>query len=122
MTKILRAGADASPRRTTRVAFEAMESMRRQLSSELGAHGVRVVTLRTGGGLRGIRPGPDHDRGHRKRELRCPDRLGDDRPPQRVPRQVIQPNRNWTGSRAQSRRAGICLKSFEFTAMWMLAG
>lgn len=31
------------------VAFEAMESMRRQLSSELGRHGVRVVTLRTGG-------------------------------------------------------------------------
>jgi len=31
------------------VAFEALESMRRQLSSELGSHGVRVVTLRTGG-------------------------------------------------------------------------
>jgi 3-oxoacyl-[acyl-carrier protein] reductase len=31
------------------VAFEAMESMRRQLASELGPHGVRVVTLRTGG-------------------------------------------------------------------------
>jgi 3-oxoacyl-[acyl-carrier protein] reductase len=31
------------------VAFEALESMRRQLASELGAHGVRVVTLRTGG-------------------------------------------------------------------------
>jgi 3-oxoacyl-[acyl-carrier protein] reductase len=31
------------------VAFEALESMRRQLSSELGQHGVRVVTLRTGG-------------------------------------------------------------------------
>jgi NAD(P)-dependent dehydrogenase (short-subunit alcohol dehydrogenase family) len=31
------------------VAFEALESMRRQLSSELGGHGVRVVTLRTGG-------------------------------------------------------------------------
>jgi len=33
----------------TQVAFEAIESMRRQLSAELGAHGVRVVTLRTGG-------------------------------------------------------------------------
>jgi 3-oxoacyl-[acyl-carrier protein] reductase len=33
----------------TQVAFEAMESMRRQLSAELGRHGVRVVTLRTGG-------------------------------------------------------------------------
>lgn len=33
----------------TQVAFDAMESMRRQLSAELGAHGVRVVTLRTGG-------------------------------------------------------------------------
>ncbi len=31
------------------VAFEALESMRRQLASELGRHGVRVVTLRTGG-------------------------------------------------------------------------
>jgi 3-oxoacyl-[acyl-carrier protein] reductase len=31
------------------VAFAAMESMRRQLSSELGADGVRVVTLRSGG-------------------------------------------------------------------------
>jgi NAD(P)-dependent dehydrogenase (short-subunit alcohol dehydrogenase family) len=31
------------------VAFDALESMRRQLSSELGPHGVRVVTLRTGG-------------------------------------------------------------------------
>jgi 3-oxoacyl-[acyl-carrier protein] reductase len=31
------------------VAFEAIESMRRQLSSELGPHGIRVVTLRTGG-------------------------------------------------------------------------
>lgn len=31
------------------VAFEAIESMRRQLSCELGAHGIRVVTIRTGG-------------------------------------------------------------------------
>jgi 3-oxoacyl-[acyl-carrier protein] reductase len=31
------------------VAFEALESMRRQLASELGSHGVRTVTLRTGG-------------------------------------------------------------------------
>jgi 3-oxoacyl-[acyl-carrier protein] reductase len=31
------------------VAFDAIESMRRQLSSELGPSGVRVVTLRTGG-------------------------------------------------------------------------
>jgi 3-oxoacyl-[acyl-carrier protein] reductase len=31
------------------VAFEALESMRRQLASELGPQGVRVVTLRTGG-------------------------------------------------------------------------
>jgi hypothetical protein len=31
------------------VAFEAIESMRRQLSSELGRHGVRFVTLPTGG-------------------------------------------------------------------------
>jgi NAD(P)-dependent dehydrogenase (short-subunit alcohol dehydrogenase family) len=31
------------------VALHAVEAMRRQLSSELGRHGVRVVTLRTGG-------------------------------------------------------------------------
>src|SRR5688500_1830267 len=31
------------------VAFEALEAMRRQLSTELGSRGVRVVTLRTGG-------------------------------------------------------------------------
>jgi 3-oxoacyl-[acyl-carrier protein] reductase len=31
------------------VAFTALEAMRRQLASELGPHGVRVVTLRTGG-------------------------------------------------------------------------
>jgi 3-oxoacyl-[acyl-carrier protein] reductase len=33
----------------TQVAFEALESMRRQLSAELGKDGVRAVTLRTGG-------------------------------------------------------------------------
>jgi len=33
----------------TQVAFEAMECMRRQLAAELGRHGVRTVTLRTGG-------------------------------------------------------------------------
>jgi NAD(P)-dependent dehydrogenase (short-subunit alcohol dehydrogenase family) len=42
----------------TQVAFEAMESMRRQLSAELGRHGVRVVTLRTGGVPESI---PDFD-------------------------------------------------------------
>jgi 3-oxoacyl-[acyl-carrier protein] reductase len=30
-------------------AFHAVEAMRRQLASELGRHGIRVVTLRTGG-------------------------------------------------------------------------
>ncbi len=33
----------------TQVAFDAIESMRRQLSAELGPHGVRAVTLKTGG-------------------------------------------------------------------------
>ena len=33
----------------TQVAFQAVEAMRRQLASELGPHGVRVVTLQTGG-------------------------------------------------------------------------
>jgi 3-oxoacyl-[acyl-carrier protein] reductase len=33
----------------TQVAFEALESLRRQLAAELGPHGIRTVTLRTGG-------------------------------------------------------------------------
>jgi 3-oxoacyl-[acyl-carrier protein] reductase len=33
----------------THVAFDAVESMRRQLAAELGPHGIRTVTLRTGG-------------------------------------------------------------------------
>jgi 3-oxoacyl-[acyl-carrier protein] reductase len=33
----------------TQVAFEAIESMRRQLAAELGPRGVRVVSLQTGG-------------------------------------------------------------------------
>ncbi|MEW6636201.1 MAG: SDR family oxidoreductase [Actinomycetota bacterium] len=33
----------------TQVAFDAVESMRRQLGVELGPHGVRTVTLKTGG-------------------------------------------------------------------------
>jgi 3-oxoacyl-[acyl-carrier protein] reductase len=45
------------------VAFEAMESMRRQLSSELGPYGIRVVTLRTGGVTESIPEGfPGRDR------------------------------------------------------------
>jgi 3-oxoacyl-[acyl-carrier protein] reductase len=31
----------------TQVAYDAIEAMRRQLSAELGPHGVRAVTLRT---------------------------------------------------------------------------
>lgn len=51
---ILMFGGSGDPMRDyyiggTQVAFEAMESMRRQLAAELGPHGVRVVTLRTGG-------------------------------------------------------------------------
>ena len=33
----------------TQVAFDAIETMRRQLAAELGPHGVRVVTLASGG-------------------------------------------------------------------------
>jgi 3-oxoacyl-[acyl-carrier protein] reductase len=33
----------------TQVAFDAIEAMRRQLSAELGLHGIRVVTLASGG-------------------------------------------------------------------------
>lgn len=38
-------------------AFEAMEAMRRQLSVELGPHGIRVVTLRSGGIPESLPPG-----------------------------------------------------------------
>jgi 3-oxoacyl-[acyl-carrier protein] reductase len=31
------------------VAFTAMEALRRNLASELGPHGIRVLTLKTGG-------------------------------------------------------------------------
>ncbi len=66
---ILAFGGSGDPMRDyyiggTQVAFEAIESMRRQLAAELGAHGVRVVTLRTGGvpeSLPGLR-GPRGDR------------------------------------------------------------
>jgi 3-oxoacyl-[acyl-carrier protein] reductase len=43
----------------TQVAFEAIEAMRRQLASELGPHGVQVVTLRTGGVPESIPEGVD---------------------------------------------------------------
>ena len=51
---ILAFGGSGDPMRDyyiggTQVAMEAVESMRRQLACELGPHGVRVVTLRTGG-------------------------------------------------------------------------
>jgi NAD(P)-dependent dehydrogenase (short-subunit alcohol dehydrogenase family) len=51
---ILAFGGSGDPMRDyyiggTQVAFEAVEQMRRQLSVELGRHGIRVVTLRTGG-------------------------------------------------------------------------
>jgi 3-oxoacyl-[acyl-carrier protein] reductase len=51
---ILAFGGEGNPVRghhlgSLQVAFHAIESMRRQLASELGSKGVRVVTLRTGG-------------------------------------------------------------------------
>jgi 3-oxoacyl-[acyl-carrier protein] reductase len=51
---ILAFGGSGDPMRDyciggTQVAFEAIEAMRRQLAAELGSHGIRVVTLRTGG-------------------------------------------------------------------------
>jgi NAD(P)-dependent dehydrogenase (short-subunit alcohol dehydrogenase family) len=47
-------GGDGPPMRDyslggLQVALQALESMRRQMSSELGGRGVRVITLRTGG-------------------------------------------------------------------------
>jgi 3-oxoacyl-[acyl-carrier protein] reductase len=51
---ILAFGGEGDPMRGyylggLQVAFHAIEAMRRQLASELGPHGVRVVTMRTGG-------------------------------------------------------------------------
>jgi 3-oxoacyl-[acyl-carrier protein] reductase len=51
---ILAFGGEGHPVRgynlgSLQVGFHAIESMRRQLASELGPHGVRVVTLRSGG-------------------------------------------------------------------------
>lgn len=51
---ILAFGGEGDPLRDyylggLQVAFHAIEVMRRQLATELGRHGVRVVTLRTGG-------------------------------------------------------------------------
>jgi len=51
---ILAFGGEGDPSRDyylggLQVAFHAIEAMRRQLATELGPHGVRVVTLRTGG-------------------------------------------------------------------------
>lgn len=44
------------------VALHAIEAMRRQLAAELGPHGVRVVTLRTGGVPETLPPDFDRDR------------------------------------------------------------
>ena len=51
---ILTFGGSGDPMRDyyiggTQVAFEALETLRRQLAMELARHGVRTVTLRTGG-------------------------------------------------------------------------
>jgi NAD(P)-dependent dehydrogenase (short-subunit alcohol dehydrogenase family) len=42
-------------------AFHAMEAMRRQLSSELAADGVRVITLKTSGVPEAVEAGPRRD-------------------------------------------------------------
>lgn len=63
---ILAFGGDGEPMRDfslggLQVAFAAIETMRRQLSMEAGRHGVRVVTLRTGGVPESIPEGPMRD-------------------------------------------------------------
>jgi NAD(P)-dependent dehydrogenase (short-subunit alcohol dehydrogenase family) len=59
---ILVFGGDGDPVRGhpvggLQVAFHALEAMRRQLAAELGQHGVRTVTLRTGGVPETLPPG-----------------------------------------------------------------
>lgn len=61
---ILAFGGEGDPPRgyhlgSLQVCFHAIEAMRRQLASELGEYGVRVVTLRTGGIPESIAPGVD---------------------------------------------------------------
>ena len=59
------------------VAFDAVESMRRQLASELAPYGIRVVTLQTGGLPETIPAERGPARGHRGRPRRAdPDRAG----------------------------------------------
>ena len=65
---ILAFGGEGDPMREhfiggLQVAFHAIEAMRRQLATELGRHGIRVVTLRTGGVPESIPEGfPGRDR------------------------------------------------------------
>ena len=49
----------------TQVAFDAIETMRRQLSVELGPHGIRVVTLASGGVPESLPEGMDGRAGDR---------------------------------------------------------
>jgi NAD(P)-dependent dehydrogenase (short-subunit alcohol dehydrogenase family) len=61
---ILVFGGEGDPMRDyyiggVQVAFTAVEAMRRQLSAELGKHGIRLVTLRTGGVPESIPEGMD---------------------------------------------------------------
>jgi 3-oxoacyl-[acyl-carrier protein] reductase len=43
----------------TQVAFDAIETIRRQLAVELGPHGIRIVTLATGGVPESLPEGPE---------------------------------------------------------------
>jgi 3-oxoacyl-[acyl-carrier protein] reductase len=77
---ILAFGGSGDPMRDyyiggTQVAFDAIESMRRQLSAELGRHGIRVVTLRTGGILESLPAGVE-GRGEIEQTIVAPTMLG----------------------------------------------
>jgi NAD(P)-dependent dehydrogenase (short-subunit alcohol dehydrogenase family) len=77
---ILAFGGSGDPMRDyyiggTQVAFEAIESMRRQLSAELGPHGIRVVTLRTGGILESL-PADTKERAAIEQTIVAPTMLG----------------------------------------------
>ena len=56
----------------TQVAFDVLETMRRQLSVQLAPHGIRIVTLESGGVAESIPEGlPNQDEIVGRRTGRC---------------------------------------------------
>ncbi len=78
---ILAFGGSGDPMRDyyiggTQVAFDSIESMRRQLAAELGSHGIRTVTLKTGGIPESIPEGVEERKEIVERLIVAPTMLG----------------------------------------------